>query len=69
MTANWWDAEEYDNVRMFYPDPDPAPRTTRLPLTTEPTMVKSQSGAMKLRLVNRHPHEHVHIIRGRCRPI
>jgi hypothetical protein len=64
---NWWDADEYDNVRMFYPDPKPDARMRRLALTTDPEMVRTSTGALRLRLVNRHPHERVRVFRGPCR--
>lgn len=53
----WWDADEYENVRMFYPDPSPEAPRRRAALTTDPEMVQPKNGAPRLRLVNRHPHE------------
>ena len=61
---NWWDAEEYEHVRMFYPDPDPLAPRRRVALTTEPEMVRLPTGATHLRLVNRHPHERLRLFVG-----
>lgn len=66
---NWWEADEYEHVRMFYPDPKPDALRTRVALTTDPEMVRTQTGALRLKLVNRHPHEALRLYRGRCLPI
>ena len=61
----WWEADEYDHVRMFYPDLDPTAHMRRLTLTTDPEMVRNKVGALRLVLKNRHPHERVRVYAGR----
>jgi hypothetical protein len=42
---------------MNFPQPDPGARQRRVPLTTDAVMEPNEHGQLKLRLVNRHPHE------------
>ena len=60
----WWEAEEYDHVRMFYPDFEPMAYMRRLALTTDPEMVRTKNGALRLVLKNRHPHERIRVFAG-----
>lgn len=54
----WWEADEYaKRAPMHFPQPDPNARYARVPLTTDAVMEPNEHGQLKLRLVNRHPHE------------
>jgi hypothetical protein len=56
--SEWWEAPEYDRrAPMNFPQPDPNARVRRVPLTTDAVMEPNEHGQLKLRLVNRHPHE------------
>lgn len=58
--TNWWDDPQYDYAPMDYPDRSDGPKR-RIALTTDPVMVRSRTGALRLKLVNRHPHERLSI--------
>ena len=61
----WWEADEYaKRAPMVFPDPDPGARVRRVPLTTDAVMELNDHGALRLRLVNRHPHESRRIFVG-----
>lgn len=60
---NWWDDERYDYAPMNYSRRDSGPMK-RIALTTDPVMERTTAGALRLRLVNRHPHEAVRVFRG-----
>ena len=55
---NWWDAPEYDSVRMFYPDPDPNARMERLRIAVDTTDQPKNE---------QRPYETVRVYRGACR--
>jgi hypothetical protein len=64
----WWEADEWAKGRpMGFPDRRSGARMQRVALTTDPTMVRTKHGALRLTLVNRHPHERVRLFRGPCR--
>lgn len=66
---HWWEADEWAGGRpMEYPDHRASARFRRVALTTDPEMVRTKNGALKLRLVNRHPHEalRIFVAPGRC---
>ena len=64
----WWEADEWAKGKpMSYPDNRSGARMQRLTLTTDPEMVRTKQGSLRLRLVNRHPHERIHVYRGPCR--
>lgn len=53
----WWEADEYAKRAMHFPQPSLNAPHARVPLTTEAVMEPNEHGQLKLRLVNRHPHE------------
>jgi hypothetical protein len=56
--SEWWEAPEYDRrAPMHFPQPDLGAPTQRVPLTTDAVLEPNERGQLKLRLVNRHPHE------------
>lgn len=67
---NWWEADEWAKGKpMQFSDRRDGARMQRLALTTDPEMVRTPRGGMKLVLRNRHPHERVRVYRGACRAI
>jgi hypothetical protein len=61
---HWWEAPEWADKRaMEFGNPKLGP-ARRVALTTDPEMVRTKNGALKLRLVNRHPHESLRIFVG-----
>lgn len=63
--VHWWDAPEWADKRAM--DFGKEPKGThfrRVPLTTDPEMVRTKNGALRLVLRNRHPHEAMRIFCG-----
>ena len=66
MLTHWWEADEWAHGRpMDYPDRRVGARMQRLSLTTDPEMVRTKNGALRLVLKNRHPHEALRVYVGR----
>jgi hypothetical protein len=66
VLTNWWDAPEWADKRaMEFGDAPKLGRFRRVALTTDPKMVRTKNGALRLTLINRHPHESLRIY-GRC---
>jgi hypothetical protein len=63
--VNWWEADEWAKGKpMSFSDRRADAPMQRLALTTDPEMVRTKQGALRLKLVNRHPHERVRVYVG-----
>lgn len=61
---NWWEAPEWaERKAMEFGKPKDGP-VRRVALTTNPEMFTNRQGQLRLRLVNRHPHEALRIYCG-----
>ena len=61
----WWEADEWAKGKpMAFPDRRAGAAMQRLALTTDPEMVRTKQGSLRLALKNRHPHERVRVFVG-----
>jgi len=65
VLTHWWEADEWADKRAMEFGKAPKPCAyRRVALTTDPEMVRTKTGALRLKLNNRHPHEALRIYVG-----
>ncbi len=62
--SEWWESDEWRPKPMDFGKAPKLGPFRRVALTTDPEMVRANNGALRLRLVNRHPHEALRIYCG-----
>lgn len=60
----WWQGAEWDERKPMDFGKPKAGHFRRVPLTTEPEMVRTKNGALRLVLRNAHPHTAMRIYCG-----
>ena len=62
----WWEDDVWAGGRPmdFGSAPDATAPRRRVAVTTDPEMFTNKQGQLRLRLVNRHPHERLRIFVG-----
>jgi hypothetical protein len=63
--GKWWEAPEWGKAKAMDFGKEPkAGNFRRVALTTEPHLIPTKSGQLRLELRNRHPHEALRIFCG-----